>query len=434
MYIRISLKKGLNFRIDLSKEKNMTDKIQIAQSKEVDSILELDRDKLYLVADTFSSATMYLHSELEHGYIGLNGPDLYSFQLPHPDVQHNGVTEIQDNFDVLYEWEKENVYEVNMIKPEDEDMLGVLQHDPETGELFMLIPLEIDALLQPDQDIDFANNCTINVPNNVQINMPNNMAKNYPTGYPNNIQNIQNIKVQLQTEDPSINDRKDNSGTDLDRNSLIGLKNESSTDPHESPENDIAIDLNILPHTDTNIVLDTDLNSAPIHEYNVEAKSSCSELTMHANADQNPAVDTNIEAIEEIGARLVPSDSIMTMSVGYPEEKLSQITLIRGPELEPEPIKEDDDEDVADSVTNICNVVVPKMSLKFSLAFNFDEICICPTDFQGKRTFGNRKIYDFHKLPNHKKDLGHEETDKQGGGMANNNNNNHNKDDDKIDK
>lgn len=413
-------------------------KTLIAQSKELESMRDLDRDKLCLVADTFSSATMYLHSELEHGYIGLNGPDLYSFQLPHPDVQHNGVTEILDNFDVLYKWEKENVYEVNMIKPEDEDKLGVLQRDPVTGELFTFIPLEIDALLEPDQDIDFPNNCTLNVPNNVQINMPNNVTKHYPTDYPNDIKNTQNIKVQLQTEDPSINDRKDNIVIDLDINSLIGLNTESSTDPQESPENDVAIDLNIVPPSDTNIVLDTDLNSAPTHECNVEAKSNCSELTIHANADQSAAVDTNIEAVEEIGSGLVPSDSLMTLGVGDPEEKLSQITLMEAqpePEPEREPIKEDDDEAVAESITNICDVVVPQMSLKFSLAFNFDEICMYPADYQGKQMSGSRKIFDFHKLPYHKREFGHvEKTDNLGRGMANNknNNNNNNKDDDKM--
>lgn len=389
-----------------------TDNIQRAQSKEVDSILELDRDKLYLVADTFSSATMYLHSGLQHGYIGLNGPDLYSFQLPHPDVQHNGVTEIQDNFDMLYEWEKENVYEVNMIEPEDEDKLGVLQHDPETGELYMFIPLEIDALLQPDEDIDFSNNYTINVPNNNNFQMET--AEHYPTGDPNDIRNIQNIQVQDQS---MINDRKDNIVNDLDGNSLIGLK----SDPPESP------DLNNLPQTDTNIVLNTDLNDELINEDHVEAKPGCSELTIHADPEHKTSnIEVDAEPVEEIGAKLVPSDSMLTLSVLNPEEKLSQVTLMRETEqeqeLEPEPIKED--EPVADCVTNICNVVLPKMSLKFSLAFNFDEICICPTDYEGKRIFGNRKIYDFHKLPNHKKEHG---------GENNNNNNNNDKDDDKID-
>lgn len=314
----------------------MNDKMQVAQSeKEEEQILELDRDKLYLVTDTFSSASMYLNSKLQHGYLGLNGPDLYSFQLPHPDVQHNGVTEVQDNFDILYNWEKENAYEINMIEPEDEQKLGVLQHDLETGELYMLLPLEIDVLLQPDDDIDLL---TCSIPQ---------------------------TQLHLQSDElnSSINDPKKKACIDLDSDNLIGLTNDSSTDTYTTPASDLPIELH------------------------------------RTKADAEPQLDNR--------TKLAADESFITLGAINLEEKLSQETLTQ--EAEPPDIVAPEDAPDADAdgaIRSICDVLVPKMSLKFSLSFNFDEICINPKDYERRSLFRNRNIYNAAEM--------HKQGDKQG--------------------
>lgn len=300
------------------------DKMQVTHSdeEEEEQILELDRDKLYLVADTFSSVSMYLNSNLEHGYLGLNGPDLYSFQLPHPDAQHNGVTEVQDNFDILYNWEKEDAYEINMIEPEDEQKLGVLQHDPETGELYMLMPLEIDVILQPD-----LLTCSIND----QIDASNMDPKTVP---------------QSDELNSSIGDPKKKAIINLDSDNLIALTSDSSTDTYKSPASDhrIALDRN--------------------------------------QADPEPLSDSE------------PEQDDWTEIPINPEEKLSQETLTQE-EASPD-IKAPDapDADADGGISSICDVVLPKMNLNFSLSFNFDELCINPEDYGRKSLSRNRNIYN----------------------------------------
>lgn len=290
------------------------DKMQVTHSdeEEEEQILELDRDKLYLVADTFSSVSMYLNSNLEHGYLGLNGPDLYSFQLPHPDAQHNGVTEVQDNFDILYNWEKEDAYEINMIEPEDEQKLGVLQHDPETGELYMLMPLEIDVILQPD-----LLTCSIND----QLDASNTDPKTVP---------------QSDELNSSIGDPKKKAIINLDSDNLIALTSDSSTDKSPASDHRIALD----------------------------------------RTQGDPEQDDWTE---------IPIN---------PEEKLSQETLTQE-EASPD-IKAPDapDADADGGISSICDVVLPKMNLNFSLSFNFDELCINPEDYGRKSLSRNRNIYN----------------------------------------
>lgn len=354
----------------------------VAESAEDDQILELDRDKLYLVADTFSSANMYLHSKLQHGYLGLNGPDLYSFQLPHPDVQHNGVTEVHDNFDVLYNWEKENAFEINMIDPGDEEKLGVLQHDLETGELYMLLPLEIDLLLQPDDDFDMCK-CSINVPHNDQLEASITNPDTIPEAQ-------RDFSQQFKSDErkSSINDRK-NANIDRESNLLIGLKNKLfETDPYSSPASTLAIDLNIIP----------EFNSAKIH------------LRKDLREAVNIVVDVNTkskpEAIPETKCD-VSSDTTTKVNRN-PAVVSSQVTLTQN--AEPPGTQA---ENAGGAIRSICDMVVPQMSLKFSLSFNFDEICINPKDYERISLFQNRNIHNFPKMHKQRDMQSDKQNDKQ---------------------
>ncbi|XP_034471703.1 uncharacterized protein LOC117779580 isoform X1 [Drosophila innubila] len=115
-----------------------------------DKILELDADKVCLVTDTFSKADMYLESETKQGYIKLNAPGLYNFQLPEPGCLNDVITQYEDDSTLTDNWTKEDVDEINLIRTQDGMQLGHLQRDTTTGEMYMLFPLEIDLLLSPD--------------------------------------------------------------------------------------------------------------------------------------------------------------------------------------------------------------------------------------------------------------------------------------------
>ncbi|KAL7743867.1 hypothetical protein ACLKA6_000271 [Drosophila palustris] len=124
-------------------------KLLVADPDE-DTILKLDADKVCLVTDTFSKAEMYLESDTQQGYIKLNAPGLYNFQLPEPGCVDDVITQNEDDSTLTENWTKELVDEINLIKTQDVHQLGQLHRDTTTGELYMLFPLEVDVLLSPD--------------------------------------------------------------------------------------------------------------------------------------------------------------------------------------------------------------------------------------------------------------------------------------------
>lgn len=115
-------------------------------------IPELDEDEVALLAKTFGKVQLYLRSDTNRGYAKLNGPGLYSFRLPeYPDGDPESVTHNEDDDARLIDsWTNESVEEINLVKQEDEPLLGRIQRDPETGEFYMLTPLEVDVLLQSE--------------------------------------------------------------------------------------------------------------------------------------------------------------------------------------------------------------------------------------------------------------------------------------------
>ncbi|XP_023166640.2 uncharacterized protein LOC111596593 [Drosophila hydei] len=121
-----------------------------------DEILELDADKVALVADTFGKVQMYLKSDTKRGYVKLNAPGLYSFQMPeHPHGDPESITHNEDDDSKLIDsWTNESMEEINLIKKDDEALLGSIQRDEVTGEIYILMPLEMDVLLQSEFPID----------------------------------------------------------------------------------------------------------------------------------------------------------------------------------------------------------------------------------------------------------------------------------------
>ncbi|XP_060661371.1 VID27-like protein [Drosophila nasuta] len=135
----------------------MDNKLLGANSVE-DKIMELDADKVCLVTDTFSKADLFLQSNEKFGYIKLNAPGLYNFRLPQSececvhDVSTVNVEQMEED-ELTDKWMKEPMDEINLIEAEEEQQLGLLQRDEATGELYMLLPLEVDVLLQPEQQL-----------------------------------------------------------------------------------------------------------------------------------------------------------------------------------------------------------------------------------------------------------------------------------------
>lgn len=127
----------------------MAYKLLVADPEE-DKVLKLDADKVCLVTDTFSKAEMYLESDTKQGYIKLNAPGLYNFQLPEPGCVDAVITQNEDDSTLTNNRTKEAVDEINLIKAQDGNQLGQLHRDATTGELYMLFPLEVDVLLSPD--------------------------------------------------------------------------------------------------------------------------------------------------------------------------------------------------------------------------------------------------------------------------------------------
>ncbi|KRF94233.1 uncharacterized protein LOC26528252 [Drosophila mojavensis] len=121
-----------------------------------DAIPELDEDEVALVAETFGKVQLYLRSDTNRGYVKLNAPGLYSFRLPeYPDGNPESVTHNENEDARLTDsWTNESMEEINMVKQEDEPLLGCIQRDEVTGEFYILTPLEIDVLLQSDLPAD----------------------------------------------------------------------------------------------------------------------------------------------------------------------------------------------------------------------------------------------------------------------------------------
>ncbi|XP_064536948.1 uncharacterized protein LOC135427387 [Drosophila montana] len=146
----------MRFNPLLANKMTTTDnKLKKSTFHDEDGILELDADKVTLVADTFSKVEMYLQSDTKRGYVKLNAPGLYSFQMPdHPDGDRESTTHNEDDDSTLTDsWTKESLDEINLINEDDEAQLGVIQRDEETGEMYILMPLEVDVLLHPGSSV-----------------------------------------------------------------------------------------------------------------------------------------------------------------------------------------------------------------------------------------------------------------------------------------
>jgi len=130
----------------------MDHKLQVAEALNDGEILELDADKVFLVTETFSNVDMYLESDSKQGFIELNAPGLYNFQLPEPGSLHdiNTYNENGSHPMQLDNWIQEPMEEVNLINAEDEELLGQLQRDEITGEFYIMLPIEMNVLLKPD--------------------------------------------------------------------------------------------------------------------------------------------------------------------------------------------------------------------------------------------------------------------------------------------
>ncbi|XP_068159427.1 uncharacterized protein [Drosophila tropicalis] len=125
-----------------------------------------DEDEVRFVADAFSEVKIYLQTGRdESAFVELGPTNIHKFQLP-----PSGCQEVETGFNpedrtAVDEWYTDAVnvnemVEINLVEEQDEQCLGQIQRDEETGEMYMLVPVEIDMLVNHlEHPIDIEADC-----------------------------------------------------------------------------------------------------------------------------------------------------------------------------------------------------------------------------------------------------------------------------------
>ncbi|XP_030380738.1 uncharacterized protein LOC115628699 [Scaptodrosophila lebanonensis] len=113
--------------------------------------LTLDKNKLRLLADTFGKVNFYLQNGVDHGYLKLNGPGLYKFEWQRAANGEEESLQAEEDEHVLVNSESDEaegrVKMIDLIALKGIENIGQIEHDPTTGEVYMLVPIEIDLVL-----------------------------------------------------------------------------------------------------------------------------------------------------------------------------------------------------------------------------------------------------------------------------------------------
>ncbi|XP_020808607.1 uncharacterized protein LOC110184414 [Drosophila serrata] len=117
----------------------------IKQQNEMDQVM----------AGALGNIKVFLEPGIKDAFIQIEPLKVTSFQLPEPSDKDPLATQDLMECNVVEpttvdRWNNNKVVCVNHIKPEDMELLGKTQTDELTGEQYMLLPIDIDILLDPD--------------------------------------------------------------------------------------------------------------------------------------------------------------------------------------------------------------------------------------------------------------------------------------------
>ncbi|XP_017106486.2 uncharacterized protein [Drosophila bipectinata] len=105
------------------------------------------------LADTFGGAKIYVEAGRDEAYVQLKEPQLHRFKLseqthnPPPGYDEDAFqpAEAQD----IERWGQAEVLKVDLVEKKDEEQFGKMQRDATTGEKYILLPINVEFLIDP---------------------------------------------------------------------------------------------------------------------------------------------------------------------------------------------------------------------------------------------------------------------------------------------
>ncbi|EDW75031.1 uncharacterized protein Dwil_GK19957 [Drosophila willistoni] len=137
--------------VELEQNQNDDEMLKVETNEKEEQ--NFDEDQVRFVADAFSDVKLYLQTGRdESAFVELGPTNIHKFQLP-----PSGCKEVETGFNpqektAVDEWQTDAVnmgemVEIDLIQGQEEQSLGHIQRDENTGEMYMLVPVEIDMLV-----------------------------------------------------------------------------------------------------------------------------------------------------------------------------------------------------------------------------------------------------------------------------------------------
>lgn len=117
-----------------------------------------DEVKTQIIADAFGEVKIFVEAGRNDAFVQLKKPQLHRFQLPEQEQQqeqHHPTSHELEGFEraedhEIDKWGKNEVLEVDLVKAKDLEQFGKMQRDVKTGEKYILLPVDIEFLIDPD--------------------------------------------------------------------------------------------------------------------------------------------------------------------------------------------------------------------------------------------------------------------------------------------
>lgn len=113
-----------------------------------------DEMKTQIIADAFGEVKIFVEAGRNDAFVQLKKPQLHRFQLPDQEHQAASPAELDGieraEAHEIDKWGKNEVLEVDLVKAKDLEQFGKLQRDVKTGEKYILLPVDIEFLIDPD--------------------------------------------------------------------------------------------------------------------------------------------------------------------------------------------------------------------------------------------------------------------------------------------
>ncbi|XP_017034719.1 uncharacterized protein [Drosophila kikkawai] len=110
------------------------------------------RDRV--IAEALDKIKVYVENGQEEAFIQIKPPQLTSFQMQAIDKNPLDGQDLMEcdgvEASAVDRWNSNEVLELDLIKPEDREHLGKTLTDELTGENYMLLPMDIDILINSD--------------------------------------------------------------------------------------------------------------------------------------------------------------------------------------------------------------------------------------------------------------------------------------------